>query len=100
MAENIRLISILMNYYGGAKYHKEAIDSRYAQSYDNWEIIFLNNVSTGDGAMIAKSYDGKLKYFLAQEHATPVKARNLPLKEAKGNLCCLCTFLIRLKSSW
>ena len=34
------LVSIIMNCYNGEKYLKEAIDSGYAQTYDNWEIIF------------------------------------------------------------
>ena len=37
------LVSILMNCYNGEKYLKEAIDSIYAQTYTNWEIVFVDN---------------------------------------------------------
>ena len=38
------LISVIMNCYNGEKYLREAIDSVYAQTYKNWEIIFLITV--------------------------------------------------------
>jgi glycosyltransferase involved in cell wall biosynthesis len=79
------LVSIIMNCFNGEKYLYEAINSIYAQSYNNWELIFWDNISTDDSAVIAKSYDGKLKYFLAKEHVNLGRARNLALKEAKGD---------------
>jgi len=85
MTRNTTLVSIIMNCYNSAKYLKEAIDSIYAQSYDDWEIIFWDNASTDDSAEIAKSYDEKLKYFLANEHAPLGKARDLALRETKGD---------------
>ena len=84
MTRNTALVSIIMNCYNCAKYLEEAIDSIYAQSYDNWEIIFWDNCSTDNSALIAKSYDSKLKYFLAKEHTALGRARNLAIKEAKG----------------
>ena len=33
------LVSIIMNCYNGEQYIKQAIDSIYAQTYSNWEII-------------------------------------------------------------
>ena len=38
-------ISIIMNCYNGERYLKEAIDSIYQQDYQDWEIIFWDNVS-------------------------------------------------------
>ena len=57
------LVSVIMNCYNGETYLREAIDSIYAQTYQNWEIIFLDNASTDDSANIAKSYDKKIKYL-------------------------------------
>ena len=79
------LVSIIMNCFNGDKYLKEAIDSIYAQSFDNWEIIFWDNGSTDNSASIAKSYDERLKYFFVENTAPLGKARNLALKEAKGD---------------
>ena len=55
------LVSVVVNCYNGEKYLKEALDSIYAQTYKNWEIIFWDNASTDRTALIAKSYDKKLK---------------------------------------
>ena len=60
---NQPLVTIIMNCYNGEKYLKEAIDSVYNQTYDNWEIIFWDNASTDKSAEIAKSYNSKIRYF-------------------------------------
>ena len=84
-SSDLTLVSIVMNCYNSDKYLKEAIDSIYAQSFDNWEIIFWDNGSTDNSASIAKSYDDRLKYFFV-ENTTPLgEARSLALKEAKGD---------------
>ena len=78
-------VSIIMNCYNSSLYLEDAIESIYAQSYNNWEIIFWDNCSTDGSPTIAKSYNSKLKYFLAKEHTALGRARNLALKEAKGD---------------
>ncbi len=40
MSEKTPLVSIIINCYNGEKYLAEAINSIYAQTYKNWEIIF------------------------------------------------------------
>tara|TARA_B110000008_G_scaffold279698_1_gene328032 strand:- start:7718 stop:8563 length:846 start_codon:yes stop_codon:yes gene_type:complete len=79
------LISIIINCFNGEKYLREAIDSIYNQTYHDWEIIFWDNRSSDNSAVIAKSYDKKLKYFLSKEHTTLGRARNLALNCAKGD---------------
>ena len=81
-------VSVIINCYNGQKYLIEAIDSVYAQTYQNWEIIFWDNCSFDNSATIAKSYDHRLKYFLAKETTPLGNARNLALKKAKGNFIC------------
>ena len=48
-------VSILMNCFNGEKYLSEAIKSVFMQTYENWEIIFWDNVSDDDSAKIFKS---------------------------------------------
>jgi glycosyltransferase involved in cell wall biosynthesis len=55
-------VSIIINCHNGEKFLKAAIDSIYAQTYRDWEIIFFDNVSTDNSAEIAQSYDLRLKY--------------------------------------
>ena len=78
------LVSIVMNCYNGQLFLKEAIDSIYLQDYCNWEIIFWDNASTDNSAKIAKSYDKRLKYFLASTTTQLGEARNLALRKAEG----------------
>jgi glycosyltransferase involved in cell wall biosynthesis len=81
---NIPKVSVIMNCYNSEKYLKEAIDSVYTQTYQNWEIIFWDNASTDSSAEIARSYDDKLKYFRGEKTVPLYAARNYALKEARG----------------
>ena len=74
------LISVVRNCYNGEKYLKEAIDSIYAQTYSNWEIIFLDNASVDNSEAIAKSYNSKLLYFKTPKLLQLHEARNLAKK--------------------
>jgi len=81
---NDPLVSIIMNCYNGSEFLKKAIDSVYAQTYQNWEIIFWDNVSIDNSAEIAQSYDDRLKYFLAEKFTTLGEARELSIRRASG----------------
>ena len=85
MPINQPLVSILMNCYNSDTYLRQAIDSVYAQTYDNWEIIFWDNVSTDQSANIAKSYDDKVKYFRGNETIPLYAARNKAIEQCQGD---------------
>ena len=82
--ESMPLVSIIMNCYNSDRFLKEAIDSVYAQTYSNWEIIFWDNASTDNSAAIAHSYDERVKYHYALKTTPLGEARNLALQEAIG----------------
>ena len=84
MIEKSPLVSVIINCLNGEKFLRLAIDSIYAQSYKNWEIIFWDNASTDSSPLIAKSYDEKLKYFRAQKTVPLGLARNLALGKVSG----------------
>jgi glycosyltransferase involved in cell wall biosynthesis len=77
-------VSILMNGYNAQKYLKEAIDSVYAQTFDDWEIIFIDNCSTDNTKEIVDSYDEKIKYYKTDKNIPLGAARNFGLKYCKG----------------
>lgn len=78
-------VSVIMNCYNSARFLAEAIDSVYAQSYPDWEIIFFDNCSTDNSADIARSYgDGRLRYFRGEKTVPLGHARNLAIAKAQG----------------
>lgn len=77
-------VSVIMNCYNCSKYLREAIDSVYSQTYKDWEIIFWDDASTDNSAEIATGYDGRLRYFRGDKAASLHAARNLALREARG----------------
>ena len=78
-------VSIIVNCFNGEKYLKQALDSIYRQTYRDWEIIFWDNCSTDKSAIIANSYDDKLRYFLGSKNICLGAARALATKEASGH---------------
>ena len=85
MSEN-PLVSIIMNCYNGETFLHESIGSILNQTYKNWELVFWDNQSKDKSSEIFKSYkDKRLKYFLANQHTTLYKARNLAIEKSKGD---------------
>ena len=78
------LISVIMNCYNGEEFLINAIDSVYAQTYKNWEIIFWDNASNDTSADIALSYDQKIQYFKDVTTKPLYQARGLAVQKAKG----------------
>jgi glycosyltransferase involved in cell wall biosynthesis len=86
---NNALVSIVINCYNGEKYLKKSIESVLDQSYQNFELIFWDNQSTDQSKNIIQSYqDKRIKYFYSPNHTTLYQARNLALKECKGDFVC------------
>ena len=77
-------VSVIMNCLNCSKYLREAMDSVYAQTYKDWEIIFWDNASTDNSAEISKDYDEKVNYFRGKETVSIGKARNLAIEQARG----------------
>ena len=78
------LVSVIMNCHNGERFLREAIDSVYAQTYSNWEIIFWDNVSTDDSSSIAQSYDNRLRYYLSEGFTSLGMARELAVQKSNG----------------
>jgi len=77
-------VSVVMNCLNGERYLKEAIDSVYAQTFTDWEIIFWDNASTDKSAEISQTYDKRLRYFKSEKTYPLGKARNLAFEQALG----------------
>ena len=78
------LVSVIMNCLNGAQYLVEAIDSVFTQEFEDWEIVFFDNVSSDASAGIAKSYGSRVKYFRASSRLALGAARDAAFARAKG----------------
>ncbi len=83
------LVSIVIPVYNGANYLNEAIDSALAQTYQEREIIVVNDGSNDSGATeaVATSYGDKIRYF-SKENGGTSSALNLGIKNMRGEYFC------------
>ena len=80
-------VSILMNCFNGDKYISEAIDSVLSQTYENWELIIWDNLSTDNSKNVISSYcDERIKYYCAKKHSDLGEARRLAYLRFSGDL--------------
>ena len=87
MSDTIKF-SIIMAAYNAEKYIKQAIDSVIRQSYDNWELIIVDDGSKDDTGLIIDEYSQKDDRILAVHQSnsgTAGAARNTALKYVKGD---------------
>lgn len=77
-------ISIIIPVYNGSKYLCEAIESALSQTYNNVEVIVVNDGSIDNTAEIAKSYGNKIKYY-EKENGGVSTALNLGIQKMSGD---------------
>ena len=78
-------VSVIMNCLNCEKYLREAIDSVFAQTYEDWEIIFWEDKASKDNSeRISKSYGSKLRYFRSDVSLPLYGSRNLAVQKARG----------------
>ena len=82
---NNPLISIVIPVYNGSNYLAEAIDSALSQTYENIEILVVNDGSRDDGATekLALSYGDRIRY-IPKESGGVSSALNRGIREMKG----------------
>ena len=56
-------VSIIVPVYNSEKYLKKCIQSIVSQTYDNYEIIVVNDGSTDNSLKILESFSDKYKNF-------------------------------------
>ena len=80
------LVSIIMPSYNTAPFIDESIQSVQAQSYQDWELIIVDDCSTDNTKEIIKQYlkDERIKYLKNDINCGAAVNRNRALREAKG----------------
>ncbi|MEE1884717.1 glycosyltransferase family 2 protein [Pedobacter flavus] len=83
-------VSILLAVYNGEAYIEAAIQSVLNQTYENWELIIVDNGSTDNTAKICLKYaelDDRIKFFKLLEKGK-TKAYNKAFEESAGDFIC------------
>lgn len=81
------LVSIIMPSYNCGKFVEETIRSVQAQTYRNWEIIFMDDCSSDDTiskVMQLREDDSRIRLFRNKINSGAAVSRNNALREAKG----------------
>lgn len=81
------LVSIIMPSYNCGQYVEETIRSVQAQTYQDWEIVFVDDCSTDDTvAKVAaiREQDSRIRLFRNRYNLGAAMSRNHALQEAKG----------------
>ena len=88
---NNHLISIALTTYNGEKYLPQLLDSIYAQSYKNIEVIACDDGSTDNTPQILKEYHQKfgLKYYVNEKNIGFVKNFEKALTLCTGDFIAL-----------
>ena len=79
------LVSIIMPSYNTAQYISETIQSVINQSYQNWELIIVDDCSTDDtDIVVEKIKDPRIKYTKNERNLGAAISRNRALRIANG----------------
>ncbi|MBD2176620.1 glycosyltransferase family 2 protein [Pseudanabaena sp. FACHB-1998] len=79
------LVSTIIPAYNAAPYISETLDSALSQTWQNIEIIVVDDGSKDDTLAIAKKYESKKVKVINQQNKGASAARNRALKEAQGD---------------
>lgn len=87
---NNPLVSVIIIFLNAEKFIEEAIESVFAQTYDNWELLLVDDGSSDKSTDIAvvytKKYPEKVRYLDHEDHINRgmCATRNLGIHHAKG----------------
>src|SRR5689334_5372936 len=91
---NKLLVSIITPFFNTENFLQEAIESVIYQTYENWELLLIDDGSTDNSMRIAQEYAAKypdkIRYLEHHKHQNRGKStsRNLGINHAKGEYIC------------
>ena len=80
------LVSVIMPSWNTAEYIAESIHSVVGQTYQNWELLIVDDCSTDHTEEIVSPFlcDTRIRYFRNKENCGAALTRNRALREAQG----------------
>lgn len=83
-----KLVSIITPTYNCAMFIGRTIDSVLAQTYQNWEMIIVDDCSRDNTKEIVEKYmakDERIKYYTLEHNSGAAVARTIAMKMAQGS---------------
>jgi len=81
------LVSIITPCHNSSEFVAQTIDSVLAQTYENWEMILVDDGSTDNTVQIIEEYmkkDSRIRLIKLEKNCEPAVARNRAIEEARG----------------
>lgn len=80
------LVSILTPYYNNAQYLEDFFDSIFAQTYSNWEMLFVDDASPDRIAenAVAQYQDSRIRFLRLKQNSGAAIARNVGFQMSRG----------------
>lgn len=83
------LVSIVVPVYNAEKFLKDTINCVVNQTYNNWELLLINDCSKDNSKKVAKPFlSDKIKWIEMDKNGGAALARNKGIKESKGKYIC------------
>jgi glycosyltransferase involved in cell wall biosynthesis len=83
------LVSILITSFNTGRFIKEAIESVFEQTHENWELVIVDDASTDDTQVIINQFDDpRIRKIFNEKNIGYVASKNLLLQEMKGEFGC------------
>jgi glycosyltransferase involved in cell wall biosynthesis len=89
---NKPIVSVIISFLNAEKFIRETIESVLAQTYENWELLFVDDGSTDNSTYVAKEFaksnPEKIYYFEHDDHRNHGTSAsiNLGIAKARGDL--------------
>jgi glycosyltransferase involved in cell wall biosynthesis len=90
MREIKGLVSVVIPFYNSERFLRETVESVFAQTYSQWELLLVDDGSADASTQIAREYaaksDGKILYLEHPDHGNRgvASTRNLGAKHGRG----------------
>lgn len=81
------LVSVVMPVYNCADCITETVRSLQAQTYENWELVAVDDCSTDNSAEVVKALaaeDGRIRYLRLEQNSGAAVARTMAMENAEG----------------
>lgn len=88
--ENKPIFTVIMPTYNRKSYLKRSVDSILSQTFENFELIIVDDGSTDGTESLVKTFGDDRVIYLYKENGGHNSARNMALKNARGEYIAFC----------